>query len=333
MSRPSRLVAAAVAVALVIAGCGDDDAGGGDGESSAPSAPRGSVAETTATMPAAAPLDEAAFPVTIAAANGEVTIDQRPERVLSLSPVPTEMLFAVGAGEQVIAVDSLSNYPPEAPVTDLSAYEPNIEAIAGYEPDLVVLTDDINDVVSGLGALGIPVLQVPAATTLDDTYAQLEQVGAATGNIAGAAEVVADMQRRIDEIVASTPPPAEPLTYYHELDSTLYTVTSTTFIGEVYGAFGLVNIADTADPDGAGYPQLSAEFILDQDPALIFLADTKCCGESATTAAARPGWSELTAVRDGTVIELDDDIASRWGPRVVDFYAAISAGISKVPVA
>lgn len=328
MTRPRRIAVTAAAVALftVVAGCGDDDAAGEDDSSAA----------TTSTPPSSTvgePDDGGAFPITIAAANGDVTIESRPARIVSLSPVSTEMLFGVGAGDQVVAVDSMSNYPPEAPVTDLSAYEPNIEAIAGYEPDLVVLTDDISNVIAGLTALGIPILQVPAAVTITDTYTELEQVGAATGNVAEAAALVAEMQREIDEIVSSVPASAEPLTYYHEIDSTLFSVTSTTFIGEVYGAFGLENIADAADTEGSGYPQLSSEYVLEQDPALIFLANTKCCGESAATAAARPGWSELTAVQQNTVIELDDDIASRWGPRVVDFYAAVAAAISKVPTA
>ena len=324
MRRSFRFALPAVAVALLAVlggGCGDDGDNDSDGNS---------AAATTGVIAAAAAVDDP-FPVTIAAANGDVTIDVRPSRIVSLSPVPTEMLFAVGAGDQVIAADSLSNYPPEAPMTDLSAYEPNIEAIAERQPDLVVLTDDINDVVAGLSALGIPVLQVAAAATIDDTYAQLEQLGAATGHVADAVALVATMQQRIGDVLGDVVPQAEPLTYYHELDNTLYTVTSQTFIGEVYADFGLVNIADAADPDGTGYPQLSAEFILEQDPALIFLADTKCCGESAATAAARPGWSELRAVRNGTVIELDDDVASRWGPRVVELYESIAAAISKVP--
>jgi iron complex transport system substrate-binding protein len=100
-------------------------------------------------------------------------------------------------------------------------------------------------------------------------------------------------------------------------------VTSQTFIGQVYGLAGLENIADEAEGAGTLYPQLSAEYIIDADPDLVFLADTKCCGESADTVAARPGWDQLTAVTGGAVVALDDDIASRWGPRVVNFLETV----------
>ena len=94
----------------------------------------------------------------------------------------------------------------------------------------------------------------------------------------------------------------------------------------MYGLFGLANVADPADADGSawGYPQLSDEYLVDADPDVIFLADTLCCAQSAETVAARPGWDQLTAVQTGRVVELSDDIASRWGPRLVDFIAAIS---------
>ena len=118
----------------------------------------------------------------------------------------------------------------------------------------------------------------------------------------------------------------------HELDDTLYTVTSSTFIGEVYTLAGLVNAADPADADGSawGYPQLSAEYLLDADPDLIFLADTRCCAQDAETVAARPGWESLTAVETGRIVELDDDVASRWGPRIVDFLRAIVNAVNAI---
>jgi len=266
---------------------------------------------------------DAGFPVTVQAANGEVTVPESPTRIVSLAPTATEMLFAIGAGEQVVAVDDFSNYPEEAPITDLSGFEPNIEAIAAHEPDLVVVSDDINDVVAALTAIDIPVVHNPAAATLDDTYAQVELLGQATGHPDESSALVTSMREEIDQLVAAVAETAEAHTYYHELDGSLFTVTSTTFIGQLYDLAGLDNIADQAEGADTGYPQLSAEYIIEADPDLIFLADTKCCGESLETVAARPGWDVLTAVTTGGVVELDDDIASRWGPRVVDHLAII----------
>jgi iron complex transport system substrate-binding protein len=291
-------------LAVVAAGCGQD------GSKSDGAAPAG---------------QGATFPVTLDTPAGKLTLDQQPKRIVSMSATATEMLFAVGAGGQVAAADSNSNYPEEAPKTDLSAYEPNVEAIAGYKPDLVVYSDDLGDLAAGLGKLGIPALQQPAAKTLDDTYAQLDQLGRATGHVAEATQLAATMRAEIAKIAAAKP--THQLTYYHELDKNLYTATSKTFIGQLYGQLGMKNIADAADKDASGYPQLSAEYIVKADPDLIFLADTKCCGQSATTVAARDGWGDLTAVRTGGVVELDDDVASRWGPRVVDFLKTVAAKV------
>jgi iron complex transport system substrate-binding protein len=270
------------------------------------------------------------FPVTVRAANGSVDILRRPERIVSLSPTGTEMLFAVGAGDQVVAVDDDSTYPPEAPITDLSGFEPNVEAVAGYDPDLVVLSDDVGDIVASLEALDIAVLHQPAATDLNDTYRQLIALGQATGHPEGASEVILAMRSRIAELAAGAPQFDRPPTYYHELDDTFFTATSTTFIGGVYELLGLENIADRADPKGTGYPQLSAEYIVQADPELIFLADTVCCGQSAETVAERPGWSRITAVRIDGVVPLNDDIASRWGPRVVDFLETVAAELERL---
>lgn len=293
-------LAAAPLALLALASCGDD--GGGD-------------------------TDAASEPGTSSAPAEDV-----PERIVSLAPTPTEMLFAIGAGDQVVAVDDQSNYPEGTPQTDLSGFEPNVEAITTYEPDLVVLTDDVGDVVAGLEAVDVETLLLPAATTLDDTYEQLEQLGEATGQEDEAADVVEGMQADIEEITSSLPERQDPApTYYHELDQTLFTATSETFIGQIYGLVGLENVADAADTDGSGYPQLSAEYLLDQDPDLIFLADTKCCGQTAETIAARPGWAELQAVKEGRVVELDDDVASRWGPRVVDLLRTVADEVARVP--
>lgn len=268
----------------------------------------------------------ATFPVTIQTLNGPVTIAEQPSAIVSLSPTATEMLFAVGAGDQVVAVDDQSDFPEGVPTTDLSGFEPNIEAIVTYDPDLVVLANDVGGVVKGLGKLGVPVLLQPAAATIDDSYAQIQQLGVATGHPAESIVAVSRMQEEIDEILASAPS-GEGTTVYHELDDTYYSVTTDTFIGQVYAMFGVENIADGARGAGSGYPQLSSEYIVDRDPSLIVLADGECCGQSAATVAERPGWSDLTAVTEGSVIEIDDDVASRWGPRVVEFMRAVAEGL------
>lgn len=251
-----------------------------------------------------------------------------PQAIISLSPSTTEMLYAVGAGENVVAVDDQSDYPPEVPVTDLSGYMPNLEAILAYAPDLVVTTDDNGDIVSGLERAGVEVLLLPAGDDLDDTYTQLEQVGAATGHEAEAAEVVAGMKAEVDEIVASVPRRDEPLTYFHELDDTYYTVTDDTFVGNAYSLLGLRSIATGGDP----YPQLSEELIVDADPDLVFLADSQCCGVTPEKAAARAGWDGLTAVREGRVHVVDEDVASRWGPRIVDYLRTVADLVRDLPV-
>ncbi|NEK86523.1 ABC transporter substrate-binding protein [Blastococcus saxobsidens] len=243
-----------------------------------------------------------------------------------MSPTATEMLFTIGAGDQVEAVDDNSNYPEGVPTTELSSFTPNAEAIAGYDPDLVVLSDDINGVVDALDALSIPTLLLGAAEDLEDSYAQIETLGDATGHAAEADEVVAGMQERIADAVDAVADQAEGLTVYHELGPELYSAGSSTFIGSVYSLFGMENIADEAADAAGGYPQLSAEYIVDAQPDLIVLADTICCAQTAATVAERPGFGTLTAVQEGRVLEASDDVASRWGPRIADFAEAV-AGI------
>ncbi|HEX7265558.1 MAG TPA: ABC transporter substrate-binding protein [Candidatus Dormibacteraeota bacterium] len=271
------------------------------------------------------------FPVTIVEAGGaSVTITKQPQRIVSLSPTATEMLFAISAGSQVVAVDDQSTFPSNAPMTKLSGFQPNVEAIAAYAPDLVVASDDTGGIVHGLGALNIPILIEPAAKNLDDSYRQIEQLGAATGRLTDASALEKKMRSDLAAIVASLPRPAKQLKVYHELDDTYYSATSATFIGQVYELLGLKNIADGATAAAPDYPQLSAEYIVSSSPDLIVLADTKCCHQDVSTVAARPGWSSIAAVKSGQVVGVDDDIASRWGPRVVDFLRAIAPHVKQL---
>jgi iron complex transport system substrate-binding protein len=319
---------------LVVAACGT--AGGGDATSTTTTfvettttATSEAVATTTIDPGTTTTITASDFPVTITADNGDVTIEETPQSIVSLSTVATEILFAVGAGDQVVAVDDQSNYPEEAPMTDLSGFTPNVEAILAYEPDLVLISYDPGDLVASLEAAGVPVLSFGAAVTLDDTYRQIGATGAATGHSEDAIVVSEAIQTELAKIVDEAPEVEEGTSYFHEIDAGLYTVTSSTFFGQIYSLFGLENIADPADAEGGafGYPQLSSEFVVAADPDLIFLADS-LYGESAETVAARPGWDVLSAVEEGNVYELDSDVASRWGPRIIDFAQAISDALA-----
>ncbi len=209
-------------------------------------------------------------------------------------------------------------------MTQLSGYTPNVEAILAYQPDLVIVAGDTTGLTGHLAAAGVPVLSLPAATNLDEAYAQIQTLGAATGNASGAASVVADMESGIQKVVDETHAPAH-AAYYYELDPTYYSASSTTFIGQVLSLLGLRDIV-TGNQDG-GYPQLSPEAIIKADPTFIFLADTLCCGATPQTVASRPGWGTIAAVKDGRVVNLNDDIASRWGPRIVQLLQVVSAAV------
>lgn len=267
--------------------------------------------------------------VTVQAANGAVTVPAAPKRIVSLSPTHTETLFAIGAGSQVVAVSDYSNHPANAPRTKLSGFKPNAEAIIKYRPDLVVLSDDMDGIVKALEKVKVPVLLETAAANMDEAYDEINDLGQATGHTAEAKKLTGDMRAEIQQTVAAASK-AKGLTYYHELDPQLHSVTSKTFVGQVYGLFGLRNVADKAGKAAGGYPQLSREHVLKQDPDLIFLADTKCCGQGGAALAKRPGWSGLDAVKNENVVELDDDIASRWGPRLPQFVKAIGDAVQKV---
>ena len=258
-----------------------------------------------------------------------------PKRIVSMSPTATEMLFAIGAGKQVVAVDDQSNYPANVPKTSLSSYTPNVEAIAGYKPDMVVIAGDTKNLKASLDKLSIPVVDEEAAKTIDDSYTQITDLGARTGHAKAAAALVASMKSKITALTKDLPKRATALTYYHELDNTLFSVTSKTFIGQVYALAGLQNVADPADADGSkgGYPQISAEYLVKADPDFVFLADTKCCQQTEATFGARPAFGGLKAVKNHHVVLLDDDVASRWGPRIVDLLAKVIDAVKAQPAA
>jgi iron complex transport system substrate-binding protein len=337
-----QLLIGVLAGVLFVSACGDDDDDAAS-ETTAPTVDTADPAETTipgtdaapgttgspATTEAPATTEPPATTETSGTTTSDTVAGEGAARIVSISPALTEILFAIGAGDQVVAVDDFSNYPAEVLElpNELSGYEPNIEAIAAYEPDLVVASTQ--DVVAPLEALGIEVFVGPSAPTLEDSYTQMEQLGALTGHIGDAAEVIANMQSDIQAIIDEAPELEAPLTVYHELTTDYYSADSTTFIGQAYALLGLQNIADQVEGDNGGYPQLNAETIITDDPDLIFLADTKFEGQTLETVAARPGWDAIAAVQNGDVFEMDDDIASRWGPRFVDYMQQVADAIEQ----
>jgi iron complex transport system substrate-binding protein len=257
------------------------------------------------------------FPVLVKTSIGTVTIRSRPRAIVSLSPTATEMLYAIGAGSQVKAVDQYSNYPANAPKTSLNGFSVSAEAIAKYKPDLVIVSYEPASFGAQMAKLKIPVIYDPAAPTLAVAYQQYLGLGEATGHVQQAVNEVQKLKSTIAGIVLSTPRVAPGTTYYWELDPTYYSVTSSTFMGQLMSLLGLKSIADAVGVNSnGGYPQLNSEFILKANPSYIFFADSKCCHVSASTIASRPGWSVMTAVATHRILKLDDDIASRWGPRI-----------------
>jgi iron complex transport system substrate-binding protein len=313
MKTPLRFAAVlgmAAACALALAGCNAT----ATNTTGAAASPSGSAASTASAAPTAT------FPMTVTAGNGAVTIKAKPGRIVSLSPTATEDLYAVGAGSQVVAVDQDSDYPAGVPKTSLSGLTPNIEAIAKYDPSLVIASEDSGGLVAGLAKLGVPVLIEPAVATLGGAYDQIEQIGDVTGHASQGVTVVKGMQTQIEHEVQTFGGPTN-MSYYWELSANpFYSATSSTFIGQIVGLFGLTNIADAADkPADGGYPELSQEYIVSAMPQIIFLADSQAAdgGQTAAIVEKRPGWSVIPAVQHGEVIALpNDDIASRWGPRI-----------------
>ena len=272
------------------------------------------------------------YPITVKFGGYTTTIAKKPTKIISLSPSATEILYAVGAGSQILAVDNLSNYPANAPVSEISAFEPSVEAILAKKPDLVLLSIDSTkapQIRNALVKLGIPVLMEKAPATLKDVYAENTLLARVTDRQAGAVRLNASMAKSIKEILAKAKKSSK-IRIFHELDDTYYSVTSNTFIGKVYKDFGAVNIADAAaGADNSGYPQLSAEYLLKSDPQVIFLADAQY-GVTADSVSKRAGWSQISAVKNKKIVELPADIPSRWGPRLVDFYKLIGASLAKV---
>ncbi|MDE3044845.1 MAG: ABC transporter substrate-binding protein [Acidobacteriota bacterium] len=288
-------------------------------------------------------LTVSALAIPLTSALGASAMASPPGCVVSLSPTATETLFAIGAGKQVQAVDKDSNYPTKGlPRTRVDALNPSVESIIGVchatpthpskKPNVVIISYNANSIQQKLTALGIKVIYQGAPSSLSGAYAQINQLGRVTGHVASAAHLVASLKKTIARDVASVPAhPSKNVTTYYEIDPTGYSVTSSTFVGALLKSLGVTNIADaqSTSADG-GYPQLTPEYVVSANPTLIFLADTLCCAATAQSVAARPGFSNVSAVMHNHVVGLSDDVASRWGPRLGLLMNQLTAAVKSV---
>jgi len=257
-----------------------------------------------------------------------------PQRIVSISPTATEDLFAIGAGPRVVAVDSDSNYPAAAQRVrkpGLVAYTPSAEAILGtYRPNLVIVSYDANHVVEGLRKGGVRVLFENTAANLSGAYNQIEAIGAATCRLGAARAEVGSIKRQIASVARAARPLAAGLTYYDEISAPAqsqnpYAASSRSFIGQLFGLLGMRNI--TNDP--SGYPALSQEAIIASNPQLMFLSDNQPLdgGVTPKSVRSRTGWSSISAVAHNAIYGLNDDAASRWGPRVTVLIRQIASSV------
>ena len=309
----SRRVGAVLLIAAVMlaVACGSDDDDDGDDEF---------IDDPTA-ITDITPLAE--FPVQFVRSDDvEVSIEQPVQRIVSLSPGATESLYAMGAGPQIVAVDNNADYPAEAQAFEpkVDAFQPNVEAIAALNPDLVIVASNVDGIVEALDRLGIPVLYTDLDTDMkgiEEVQGQIALLGRLTGRVEPAQQIIQDMQTRVkaveDKLVglSNTRGPS----VYHELDSSFYSVAEDTFIGNLYRTLKARNIA--GDGGGVAYPQLTQEAIIAANPDIIVLADEEF-GVTIESVRARPGWNVIAAVENERIYGIDPDIISRPGPRIVD---------------
>ena len=311
------VVVLAFAAALALA-CGDDGRPG-PATATPPAGSPGPVFSCSAPPDSSQP-DASAFPVILTDDKERtVTLNEPPRAIASLSAGHTEMLYAMGAGDQVKAVDNTSDCPDAVgALPHVDAFTPSLEAITDLKPDLVVLFYAPGDLITSLQQLRIPVLLLNSPDSIVGVYSQVQLLGEATGHLDEASEL-AD---RMEGIV--TPITEEFLVFegpriYHELDNQYHTAGPGSFIDDIYATLGAQNIAESTEQ---AFPQLSAEAIIAADPEVIVLADEDA-GESPQTVAARPGWSSISAVQSGRIYTIDPDIVSRPGPRLVDALLAL----------
>jgi iron complex transport system substrate-binding protein len=320
------LAALLTSLAVIAVACGDDDgeSGGAATETPAESSPAAGAFEPfdcEADYPGTDP-DASAFPLQVqddTAAN--VSFEAPPEAIVSLSAAHVEMLYAIGAGDQLIAGDLFSDCPAAAAeLEQLDSFTPSVEAITALEPDLVVLGFSNPDLQAALEGVGIKTLLQEPPATVSDVMDDINQLGMATGHAEEAEAYVQGMEGAIDEIVADVPEEGTPPKVFHEVDNTLFTAGPGSFVHDMYELLKAENIAEAT---GEPFPQMTQEAIIAAAPNVIILAD-EGESESAQTVSARPGWDAIPAVQEQRIYPVDPDIVNRPGPRVIEALETLS---------
>ena len=310
------VVALLLAAASLIAACGGDDEGdgGATGTATAPAESEFAAFDCDGEYAGTEP-DASAFPLEVTDDGREaVSLEAPPSAIVSLSAAHVEVLYAIGAGDQLVAGDLFSDCPKAASeLAQLDSFTPSVEAITALEPDLVVLGFPDPDLEEALAGVGVSSLLLESPADVDGVMDDMRLLGRVTGHEEEAQALTVSMEERIDEIVADLPEGEAP-SVFHEVDNTLYSAGPGSFVGDLYEILKVENIAEAT---GEAFPLMSQEAIIAAAPDVIILAD-EAAGESAETVKARPGWDTIPAVQNDRIYPVDPDIISRPGPRLVE---------------
>jgi len=279
-----------------------------------------------------APVDRAGeeasggFPITITdSSDADLLIATEPQRIISYSPAATEILFAIGAGDRLIAADRFSDYPARAEALPKLEYSnPDPEAALAHEPDLLLFATRQREQLQQFRDLGMAVLMIEEAESIEGVYENIRLFGELTGEAQAAEDLVASMRARIEAVTAALADVEQGPRVFYEITPGLFTAAPNTFQGGMLSALKAQNIADGALSQ---YPQLGAEAVIEADPEVVLLADSEQFGrgsESAEIVAARPGWAGVSAVVNGRVYPINSDFIDRAGPRIAEGIEALA---------
>lgn len=319
-------------VSVLLAACGPEEVAKPAPEVELEPVTESEPAQEPEPEPTEEPAEESIWPMTLTDGMGrEVVLEKAPERIVSLSPSNTEVLYATGAGDLVVGNTEYCDYPEEAneveKVGGFSAKTISVEAIVALDPDLVFSNDSGHEpIIEALEGAGVPVYAVKAST-FEDVYANLELIGLLTANEEAAAQVVEEMKSRIaavEEKIVSVPEEERPTVFWEIWDEPLMTSGPRTFSAQMIEIAGGVNIFPDLTED---YPQISVEEVVSRNPDVIMGPDTHGDKLIADQLAARPGWEDVTAVVENRIYLIDGNTSSRPGPRLADALEVIAASL------